>query len=239
VSQEHVHDSIPAYVLGCLDQAELKSVQQHIWECPLCQEETRQYQKVVDQLAFATRDSVPAENLKNKILSQVKESTIPARSKGRRSSWYQRVFKIPQPVLLVSSLVLLIALVVTNIFYFNESQWNKQQNTAGEFQYVSLAGTQTTPNASGLLIISANQRTATLIVDGLPQLSERQDYQLWLIQDGKRTSGGVFNVIQTGFGALLVNSQKPLTEFQSFGITIEPKGGSAGPTGDKVLGGNF
>jgi anti-sigma-K factor RskA len=62
---------------------------------------------------------------------------------------------------------------------------------------------------------------------------------LWLINEGKRTSGGVFSVMDNGYGVLIVNSSKPLSTYQNFGITIEPFGGSSGPTGDKVLGGKI
>jgi anti-sigma-K factor RskA len=34
-------------------------------------------------------------------------------------------------------------------------------------------------------------------------------------------------------------SEQPLKAFSTFGITIEPAGGSPGPTGDKVLGGGL
>ncbi|RJQ80137.1 MAG: anti-sigma factor [Desulfobacteraceae bacterium] len=32
-------------------------------------------------------------------------------------------------------------------------------------------------------------------------------------------------------------SPRPLNSYRTFGITIEPRGGSPGPTGSKVLGG--
>jgi anti-sigma-K factor RskA len=59
---------------------------------------------------------------------------------------------------------------------------------------------------------------------------------LWLIQDGQRTSGGVFSVSDEGYGSLWISSPEPLATYSAFGITIEPAGGSPGPTGDKVLG---
>ena len=69
-------------------------------------------------------------------------------------------------------------------------------------------------------------------------LDDAQQYQLWLIRDGERTSGGVFSVSQSGYTAMQVYSREPLASFDAFGITIEPYGGSPGPTGDKVLGGD-
>ncbi len=90
-----------------------------------------------------------------------------------------------------------------------------------------------------MLVISRDGDHGTLVVDGLSALDPAQQYQLWLIRNGKRTSGGVFSVDQQGYGSLWVKSQAPLISYTSFGITIEPAGGSPGPTGKKVLGGDL
>jgi hypothetical protein len=42
------------------------------------------------------------------------------------------------------------------------------------------------------------------VVDHLGALSPEQQYQLWLIQDGKRTSGGVFSVSSEGYASLVI-----------------------------------
>ncbi len=75
------------------------------------------------------------------------------------------------------------------------------------------------------------------MVDHLPVLDpDELQYQLWLIQDGQRTSGAVFSVNKYGYGSVWVSSPEPLSSYSDFGISIEPAGGSPGPTGDKVLG---
>jgi anti-sigma-K factor RskA len=101
---------------------------------------------------------------------------------------------------------------------------------------INLVGTEKAPQATGLLVMSVDGERGTLVVDGLTPLGEDQEYQLWLIQDGQRTSGGVFSVNRKGYGSLWVSSPQPLSTYSGFGITIEPAGGSPGPTGDKVLG---
>jgi anti-sigma-K factor RskA len=85
-------------------------------------------------------------------------------------------------------------------------------------------------------VVSLDGEHGTLVVDGLAALGEEQQYQLWLIQDGQRTSGGVFSVSEEGYGSLWISSPEPLSSYSTFGITIEPAGGSPGPSGDKVLG---
>ena len=104
---------------------------------------------------------------------------------------------------------------------------------------VNLDGTEFSPGATGMIVMSRNGEYGTLVVDHLPALSPEEQFQLWLIQDGKRTSGGVFSVSPEGYASLVISSPHPLDNYGSFGITIEPAGGSPGPTGEKVLGGNL
>jgi len=106
-------------------------------------------------------------------------------------------------------------------------------------QIVTLLGTEIEPQASGLIVISRDGRHGTLVVDDLPALDETREYQLWLIRDGQRISGGVFSVSTDGYANQWIGAPEPLTAYSSFGVTIEPTGGSPGPTGEKVLGGEF
>ncbi len=125
-----------------------------------------------------------------------------------------------------------------NLFFWQ--QWNRSQSAVPDsLLSVRLEGTGPAPGATGVLVISRGGEYGTLIVDGLPALNASQQYQLWLILDGQRTSGGVFAVNPEGYGSLKVLSPKPLNAYQAVGVTIEPAGGSPRPTGEKVLGGNL
>ena len=86
-------------------------------------------------------------------------------------------------------------------------------------------------------MLSMDGDHGTLVVDGLPVLTEAEQYQLWLIRDGERTDGGVFSVDRRGYGSMWVHADEPLDSFDSFGVTLEPAGGSPGPTGPRMLGG--
>ena len=86
--------------------------------------------------------------------------------------------------------------------------------------------------------LAADRRLFTDASD-LDMLDSASQYQLWLIKDGNRTSGGVFSVLDNSYGVLVVNSSESLSVYDGFGVTIEPAGGSQGPTGSKVLGGNI
>jgi anti-sigma-K factor RskA len=136
----------------------------------------------------------------------------------------------------VVSLVVVAVLVVGNLWLGGGLGGPQDEIEPGVLRTINLTGTEAAPEATGLLVVSLDGEHGTLVVDGLAALGEEQQYQLWLIQDGQRTSGGVFSVSEEGYGSLWISSPEPLSSYSTFGITIEPAGGSPGPSGDKVLG---
>jgi anti-sigma-K factor RskA len=137
-----------------------------------------------------------------------------------------------------ASLVVIIVLLISNLYLLNNLRAHESAELE-EFTTMALVATDYSPNSTGMLVISSDGEYGVLVVDELPVLDESQQYQLWLIYDGQRTSGGVFSVNDEGYGSLLIDSEQPLSSYPAFGITIEPAGGSPGPTGDKVLGGEL
>jgi anti-sigma-K factor RskA len=135
------------------------------------------------------------------------------------------------------SLAIILILSVSNLMFWQKNRLTNQSQS--EFRFVQMTAEKSAADAGGVIVMSNDGNFGTLIVDGLPALDSARQYQLWLINEGKRTSGGVFSVMDNGYGVLIVNSSKPLSTYQNFGITIEPFGGSSGPTGDKVLGGKI
>jgi anti-sigma-K factor RskA len=125
---------------------------------------------------------------------------------------------------------------------FNLALWrrvNRLEAAALPGQYAVLAPTEAAAGARGLLLFAAAENEATLVVEDLPILASDRQYQLWLIRDGQRTSGGVFSVSRRGYGCLLILAPLPLDSYQALGITVEPAGGSPGPTGQRVLAGSL
>ena len=51
--------------------------------------------------------------------------------------------------------------------------------------------------------------------------------------------GGLFKVDSTGFGKAVIIPDVPFSEIEALGITVEPAGGSHGPTGANVLKGDL
>jgi len=236
--QEHVTDLIPAYALNCLDAEEVARVADHLKLCQECQVELRAYQSVVDQLPLAVPQSEPSQQVKQALLTRVGQAS-PVEKQPSAWARLMNYFKVATPAWGLASLALVVVLVVSNLALWRQVNQLQSNPGATALRVVNLDGTEFSPGATGMIVMSRNGEYGTLVVDHLPALSPEEQFQLWLIQDGKRTSGGVFSVSPEGYASLVISSPHPLDNYGSFGITIEPAGGSPGPTGEKVLGGNL
>jgi anti-sigma-K factor RskA len=237
---EHVTDLLAAYALDILDEDEARQVREHLQICDACQIELRSFQKVVEELPLAAVEVAPPPMLKDKIMLQAqasKRANLPKTNKG----WWQMLkegLAWRTPAWGIVSLALIVLLAVSNLFLWQRLS-RAENDHPNKLATVPLMGSEVIPGATGMLVISADGEHGTLVVDGLPALDASKQYQLWLIQDGQRTSGGVFSVDSEGYGSLWITSPKPLISYQSVGITVEPAGGSPAPTGERVLGGEL
>jgi anti-sigma-K factor RskA len=237
-NQKHVTELIPAYALGCLDEAEAALVAHHLASCAACRAELGSYEAVVGQLDLTLPDAEPAVDLKVRLLAQIErplpESTAASTAVSRRQWWLQDRSLTGSAWWQPAVALLLILLLVSNLFLWH--QLNQAAPITNDFHYIALESTAASPGARGLIVISQSGQSGTLIVDSLPQLDESQQYQLWLLRNGEREDGGVFSVYRSGYYAMLIHAPESLDQYTGFGITIEPVGGSPGPTGARVLG---
>lgn len=233
MEKEHVVDYLPAYALGILDEEEAVQVIRHLQGCEACRKELESYQVVTSRLAFAAPSIELPTNLRQRIVATA--ATNPRGSGIVQSQKYSKPGR--QNLIswrLVSGLVIVL-LAVSNLLVWQQLV-DLRSTVVPSFQTVALAGTELHPNANGMLVISHDGKHGTLVVEDLPPLDESKEYQLWLIRNGNRVSGGTFSVSRDGYGSMWVSAPDPLGSYPSFGITIEPVGGSPGPTGDKVMG---
>lgn len=229
----NIIELIPAYALGSLDAADAALVERHLPACAVCREELAAYEAVTDMLpAAAPLTALPAD-LKSRLMQQV-SPTSPQQT-AVPPTWWQSLIENLRPTLSTRPWQPVLALAVVIILMGAIVFWRQ----TGTNSRIELTATTAAPDAQGIIEVAANGREATLTVTGLPALTTEQQYQLWLIRDGQRTSGAVFSVAADGTAHISVDSERPLSDYSAFGITIEPAGGSPGPTGKRVLGHNL
>lgn len=237
----HVKEYLPGYALGCLEANERRIVEQHLRGCLDCQRELHSYQETAGLLAFSVPQVTPPSEVKEKLMEHVRRTSQREFVPVIGSSWkdsFRQVFTNLAPVWAIASLLLVLILGASNFILWRQVQKVRADLTT-PLRVVALAGTDESPSASGVIVISRDGMHGTIVVDRLKTLSEEQQYQLWLIEDGERVSGAVFSVGKDGYASAYIKSPKPLIDYDGFGVTIEPAGGSPAPTGVKVLGGDL
>jgi anti-sigma-K factor RskA len=240
MDHESIEGLIPAYALGAADPDESRAVEAHLRACVTCRDLLAEYRDLSGDLLFAAPPIAAPAGL----TERMRERLTPVRHDAAPRAWRTRL----RGALLIPALAAaVLLLLITNAYWFGRTNRLDRQVTEQASLVASLANAPTiplsadasAPYAQGVVYPSTDGRAALLCVYGMPALSPGKAYQLWLIKDGARESGGVFQVSDNGFGFLMVKPAQPLMDYSSVGITIEPTGGSPAPTSPRVLGGNL
>jgi anti-sigma-K factor RskA len=222
-------DLLPAYALGVLDEPDLAQVERHLATCAACADELRAYEEAAVALVFATAPPAPAppdleQRLMERIAQRARQTDrhIAAPSVEPRRSLLDRLWPALRWAVPAAALAIVLLVIALSV-----------QPVRAPTR-IRLSGTDSAPGAWGTLTITGE--TAVLTVAELPPLDRSQQYQLWLVRpDGTRDSGAVFSVAPDGSAEVPVAMRQPPDGYVRYGITVEPAGGSPGPTGPGVL----
>jgi anti-sigma-K factor RskA len=230
----HVIDSLPAYALGCLDEAEARMVSEHLDGCYLCRAELSSFQEIADGLALAVPEAVPPADLKQRLAERLR-GLKPAQPQPVHKGFLRRLL----PVGGIIGLLLILALTLATVLLWQRLNHLEVATGPQGMRAIALQSSDLAPQASGFVVIGADGRNGVLVVDQMPPLEVGYEYQLWLVRDGQSTSGAVFEVDESGYRGVRITAPESLLEYSAARVTIEPAGGSAAPTGDQVLGGSL
>ena len=93
-------------------------------------------------------------------------------------------------------------------------------------EVVSLRGGTQMPQAQGMLMITAQGRTAILMAKGLEPSSGDEAYHIALITENRRTILGRLTVDEMGWGVMTLWPDPPITSVQEVWVLKEPARGS-------------
>lgn len=103
--------------------------------------------------------------------------------------------------------------------------------TSADYQQISLAGTDVSPNSSAVVYWNARAAQVYLNTGNLPTPPTDRQYQLWAIVDGSPVSVGVFDVTDNDRDEPSLRTMRErIPDAEAFAITLEPRGGSESPT---------
>lgn len=241
---KQVYPLLAGYALEALDPDEQRLVDAHLASCEACQAVLEDYQQISDGLVETAVPVPPPARLRARVLGAAASSFEPRRWHGIRNIFLsQRAAVVGAAVILLLAVVNITMLVNTQKM-MQDYQALNQQFEASQTALALLAYPESQisviDDASyyGTLVYDPQGQVAVLNIWGLAPLPEGQDYQVWLIEpDQTRISGGVFQVGDAqAYTTFIIQSPTPIGGFTGIGITIEPDGGSPGPTGPRVFG---
>ena len=238
-------ENLAAYALGALDADEISALESHLEGCKDCQAELAEYQAVTTGLLGAVPPQTPSSDLRHELAAQLPSQRI--RTPNLLANIVAQ-FSLGQ----IATAVVVVILLGLNIYSsFQISDLHRQQAELAErlsneqtalamLAYPSTQSLAVNPdvqNLAGSMLVDREKRIAVLVLWNLPRLEAGQTYQAWLIDaDGNRVSGGLFvPIVERGYTTVTIRSSVPFGEFKGLGVTVEPSGGSAGPTGPRVL----
>jgi anti-sigma-K factor RskA len=241
VQEQHslLRENIPAYALGALDAEDVNALEAHLRTCDSCRTELAEYRLISDSLLAAVPQQQPSVALRKRLQGQLPSAQ--RRATRPRFSW-----SFGQ----LATGTVLAVLLFMNLFSFLQMREIRlqqagllQQLKSNQFALSMLAypGTQAFPIAgeklSGSVLLDRERNTVALVMWHLPDLSEEQTYQIWLIEpDGHRVSAGLFRPqADAAYTTQPVYSEQDISSFTGVGVTIEPAGGSEQPTGARVF----
>ncbi|MCX2433014.1 anti-sigma factor [Pedobacter sp. GR22-10] len=131
--------------------------------------------------------------------------------------------------------------VVSKLEYSNQGLNNLvQMNESKEWATIKMKGQAISPQAK--MNVYWNKKNKNVLINylamDLPKADAQHEYQLWAMVNGKPVSLGVFGKTDSTSKEALLKMQA-IQDAQAFAVTLEPMGGSANPTMEKltVMGG--
>ena len=234
LNDAHILELIPAYVLGSLEEEEVRQVTEHLAGCFICRQELDAYQTVADQMLLILPDVAPPAGLKTRLMERIQ----PQENKRWPVARGWRLSSGISPVGVLSGLLLILIVAFTALLWRDSVDRLVLSGPLG-MRAIVLQNSTTASLASGFVVMGADGRNGVLVVDKLPPLPETQEYQVWLERDSTETSGGSFSVDESGYRGMRLIAPDSLLDYSSVQVTVEPAGGSAQPTGRQVLTGSL
>lgn len=239
---EEIEPLIAASALGEQDEATRTLIAEHIARCPACSRTLAAYAQVTGLLPLGVAEAAPGPALRRRVIDAVDAA---ASGRPRRATaatpwaqvrpWAIRVgLALAFGAMLAWNLSLQQSLALEQTARLEQSIAITALLDARRLERRALAAE--VPGATGELILDPEGPVAALRVAAMPPLPPGKVYQLWLVSGDTRISGGTFTVDATGSATLLVRAEAPMASYQRAGVTVEPAGGSPGPTSPRVIG---
>ena len=245
------HGLAGPYALDALDStAEQERFERHLNRCQDCTRDVRGFQATATRLGMAAAQQAPPQ-MRDRVMAAVATTRqLPAgdeRARHARHAARSRPLTrlaVAGAALAVAAVVVLAVLLVNTQHQLNQA---RHQLSLAQVQLQAITAVQTATDAKvttkrtsvgGIVTLtsSASKRQLVLRTAGLPTLPAGQVYQLWLIGQppNKIRSEGLLAPPHNGHtGPVLISG---VLAGDTFGVTVEPAGGTIQPTVTPIVG---
>lgn len=244
-----------AYALGVASEAERREFEAHLATCAECRQELAEIRRVNEALAMATPPAAaPPADLRRRIVDAANRDRQ-ARTPGRSmmlpwwiaaaasiaavflgAQWWSVSWELTEMRAELAStrerLTLAESLRASAERTATENTSRLAVLTAADSITIPLAGQPPSPNATGRVVWSPT-RGVIFSAANLPPLPAGRVYQLWAVTAPAPV--GLMLVTPAAGQADQVATVAPAVAPTAFALTIEPEGGSPGPTGPMYL----
>jgi anti-sigma-K factor RskA len=261
MSHTEYQELLAAYALDAIDARDGQALGEHLATCPQCREELAALRDATALLAHATKLEAPAEQVRAQILEKGRakdgdgRAQILAMPQRARTAW-PTLLRLAAAIAFVALLTGVIVLwrrearlktevaELSHELRSQRSELQKDRNTLAQqkealamlssttMKKVLLTGSQGAESARATLMFDERTGRAMLLTEGLPATSADKAYEVWFIPKGHAPMPGkVFSVDSSGHAMIMDQMPAEAMNNAVIAITIEPKNGSAAPTG--------
>ena len=258
---EDYKEMLAPHALDALDTTDARTFEDHLSGCAECRAEAADWRDTAALLAHVAPPTAPSDELRARILSAAKQSTeasarvvpMPPRRISNLWSMLLKVAASVAFVALISGVLWLWRRDVTSrgeIARLTREVATQQRELArsrdalahqrdlvallssANARKMELTGTAAAQKARGTFVFDQQTGSAMLMTEALPAAPAGLAYELWFIPKGHLPMAGkVFSVDASGRATVSDLMPPEAREKAVIAITLEPKHGSAQPTG--------
>ncbi|HEX6045450.1 MAG TPA: anti-sigma factor [Pyrinomonadaceae bacterium] len=252
MAHEDYKAMLPARALSALDAGEAQALNQHLAECAECREELASWERTASALALDAKPMEPSPEVRQRIMSAVREEKDTRDEKHARADNDARVLpfapvrrNVWRSLGAIAAVVLFLALLVGLVVLWQQNRTLRQQNELANIlsepgsRLTELKGTAQASTATAKLAYARDGR-ALLLATNLPPAPAGKEYQLWfIVGSNPPLPGKSFAPDSAGRSTLRDKVPRQALDSAVFAITLEPAGGVDAPTGQIYLSSGF
>jgi anti-sigma-K factor RskA len=229
-----IHTLAGPYALDALPEEERRFFEGHLEVCAGCRQEVGELHATAARLGAAATTEPPS-SMKERVMSEVattRQVRLPVGFRPQPTRWRRLLVPVAAALgLVVIALGFVIAQLNQQIGQVEaNAEQVRQILTAAD---VTLAPLDAPSGTVATFTYSPEQDRGVFVAQGLAAVEPAMTYELWVISEDQPRPAGLFIPDDRGEISHLVLDG--LGDADALGVTIEPEGGSAQPTGEILI----